>query len=71
MVDIVNARQGIINKFLGDGFMAVFGAPLDDGRSEANALGAALEISDRLREALAAGEVEPTRIGIGLHAGRR
>jgi adenylate cyclase len=69
MVDIVNARQGIINKFLGDGFMAVFGAPLDDGRCEANALGAALEISDRLREALAAGEVEPTRIGIGLHSG--
>src|SRR5205814_9338741 len=25
MIDIVNEHQGIVNKFLGDGFMAVFG----------------------------------------------
>jgi adenylate cyclase len=69
MVDEINDHGGIVNKFLGDGFMAVFGAPLDDGRSELNALSAALAISDRLKEALAAG-LEPTRIGIGLHSGR-
>jgi adenylate cyclase len=68
MVDAVNAHHGIINKFLGDGFMAVFGAPLDDGRSELNALKAALVISDQLKTALANG-LEPTRIGIGLHSG--
>ena len=68
MVDAVNAYQGIINKFLGDGFMAVFGAPLDDGRSEVNALDAALAISDQLKHALETG-LEPTRIGIGLHSG--
>jgi len=68
MVDEVNSHGGIVNKFLGDGFMAVFGAPLEDGQSELNALGAALAISDRLKEALAAG-LEPTRIGIGLHSG--
>jgi adenylate cyclase len=49
--------------------MAVFGAPLDDGRSEANALGAALAISDQLKVALADG-LEPTKIGIGLHSGQ-
>jgi adenylate cyclase len=32
MIEIVNRRRGIINKFLGDGFMAVFGAPISDGR---------------------------------------
>jgi adenylate cyclase len=69
MVDEVNAHQGIINKFLGDGFMAVFGAPLDDGHSEANAVHAAVAISDGLRKALAEG-LEPTKIGIGLHSGR-
>lgn len=69
MVDEVNASGGIINKFLGDGFMAVFGAPLDDGRSELSALRAALAISDRLKQALDDG-LEPTRIGIGLHSGR-
>jgi adenylate cyclase len=67
--DEVNAHQGIINKFLGDGFMAVFGAPLDDGHSEANAVHAAVAISDGLRKALAEG-LEPTKIGIGLHSGR-
>ena len=69
MVDAVNDHHGIINKFLGDGFMAVFGAPLDDGKSELNALEAALAISDQLKVALAAG-LEGTRIGIGLHSGR-
>lgn len=69
MVDLVNAHQGIINKFLGDGFMAVFGAPLDDGASELNAIRAAVAISDRLKHALAEG-LEPTRIGMGLHSGQ-
>jgi adenylate cyclase len=69
MVDAVNDHHGIINKFLGDGFMAVFGAPLDDGKSELNALEAATAISDRLKMALASG-LEATRIGIGLHSGQ-
>jgi len=29
MIDIVNEHQGIVNKFLGDGFIAVFGAPVE------------------------------------------
>ena len=33
MIEIVNRHHGIINKFLGDGFMAVFGAPLSDGKT--------------------------------------
>jgi adenylate cyclase len=69
MVEAVNDHHGIINKFLGDGFMAVFGAPLDDGRGELNAIAAALAISDRLKQALAEG-LEPTKIGIGIHSGR-
>src|SRR5262249_47485733 len=28
MIESVNRHHGIVNKFLGDGFMAVFGAPL-------------------------------------------
>jgi adenylate cyclase len=49
--------------------MAVFGAPLDDGASELNAIRAAVAISDRLKQALEEG-LEPTRIGIGLHSGQ-
>ena len=30
-IEIVNRNHGIINQFLGDGFMATFGAPLATG----------------------------------------
>ena len=69
MIEIVNRHHGIINKFLGDGFMAVFGAPLSDGRDCANALEAAREILARVREEAELGTILPTTIGIGLHAG--
>ena len=69
MIEIVNRHHGIINKFLGDGFMAVFGAPLSDGRDCANALDAAQEILTRVRDEVEAGTILPTTVGIGLHAG--
>jgi adenylate cyclase len=69
MIEIVNRNHGVINKFLGDGFMAIFGAPLADGEAALNAVRSALELSDRLATEVAAGRVEPTRIGIGIHYG--
>jgi adenylate cyclase len=69
MIETINRHNGIINKFLGDGFMAVFGAPLPDGRACQNAVAAALEIARRIDELNAAGAIPSTRIGIGLHAG--
>jgi adenylate cyclase len=69
MIEIVNRHHGIINKFLGDGFMAVFGAPLSDGKDCANALEAAREILDRVHQEVSSGTILPTTVGIGLHAG--
>lgn len=69
MIEIVNRHHGIINKFLGDGFMAVFGAPLSDGRDCLNAVEAAQEILARLKQEVEAGTILPTTVGIGLHAG--
>src|SRR5690349_15123866 len=69
MIEIVNRHHGIINKFLGDGFMAVFGAPLSDGRDCLNAVEAAQEILARLKQEIEAGTILPTTVGIGLHAG--
>jgi adenylate cyclase len=69
MIEIVNRHHGIINKFLGDGFMAVFGAPLSDGKDCVNAVEAAQEILARLRHEIEAGTILPTTVGIGLHAG--
>lgn len=68
-VEIVNRHHGVVNKFLGDGFMAVFGAPLVMGNHCQNALNAARELVAEIKRATDAGEIPPTRIGLGLHSG--
>ena len=68
LVEIVDRNGGIVNKFLGDGFLALFGAPLADPDAARRGVTAA-------REMLAAIEQHnvrsdwPLRIGIGLHLG--
>jgi adenylate cyclase len=69
MIDVVNEHHGIVNKFLGDGFMAVFGAPIEDAERCGHAVSASLEILERLDRLNAAGKIHPTRVGIGLHMG--
>lgn len=69
MIESINRNNGMINKFLGDGFMAVFGAPLSNGLDVHNAVIAAREILDKVKELNNAKVIPPTRIGIGLHAG--
>ncbi|HEY9616763.1 MAG TPA: adenylate/guanylate cyclase domain-containing protein [Microcoleaceae cyanobacterium] len=56
MAQAVRAHHGIINKFLGDGLMAVFGVPLprntwaDVAQDAQRAVACALTMSDRLQE---------------------
>ena len=69
MIDIINKHHGIINKFLGDGFMAVFGAPLSHEHDCRNAVAAAQEILSEVERLAQEGRIPPTRVGIGLHAG--
>jgi adenylate cyclase len=69
MINIVNRNHGIINKFLGDGFMAVFGAPFSNGLDSCNAVNASKEILQKLKEEIEAGSILPTTVGIGLHTG--
>jgi adenylate cyclase len=69
MVHTVNEHHGIVNKFLGDGFLAVFGAPLSTGSDCANAIAAARQIMSEVDRLVAAGELPETHIGIALHAG--
>src|SRR5262249_21986604 len=60
---------GFINKFLGDGFMAMFGVPLADPKAASRALTAARTILAEIdRRGLGEGPW-PLRIGIGLHIG--
>jgi adenylate cyclase len=69
MVDSVDRCGGFVNKFLGDGFMAVFGAPLALPNASASALAASREILSRLHEEIAQGGLPAVRVGIGLHSG--
>jgi adenylate cyclase len=73
MVEIVEARHGgMIQKFLGDGFMALFGIGPD---SEGHATSAVHAGEDMLRslvnlnERLVSMSVEALKIGIGIHTG--
>ena len=69
MIDAVNRNGGIVNKFLGDGFMAIFGAPIADGGASLHALTAGREILAEVERLAADGTIPETRVGIGLHAG--
>lgn len=68
LVDILDRHGGIVNKFLGDGFLALFGAPLEAPDPAHRAVAAAremLEANARVNEATS----WPLRIGIGIHLG--
>ena len=69
MIPVINDHRGIINKFLGDGFMAVFGAPVHDDSVCRHAVEAARLILHRVDEMNATQTIPPTRLGIGLHLG--
>jgi adenylate cyclase len=69
LVDIVDRHNGIVNKFLGDGLLAIFGAPIDDPLEAANAVAAAREMLMSV-EASNAGHAWPIRLGIGIHLGQ-
>ncbi|HMZ58266.1 MAG TPA: adenylate/guanylate cyclase domain-containing protein, partial [Leptospiraceae bacterium] len=69
MVNKITENEGIINKYLGDGFMAVFGAPVDIGNPSEKALKAAKEICRQLKKEISLGKVPPVKIGIGIHSG--
>ena len=68
LVDILDRHHGIVNKFLGDGFLALFGAPLEDPNAVHNAVAAAREMLEAMSRNNAQSDWE-LRIGIGLHFG--
>lgn len=69
MIEIVDRHNGIINKFLGDGFLALFGAPLDDPKAATNALAAARDMLAAVDAWSQARPDKVLRVGIGIHMG--
>ena len=73
-VQAVTSRGGMVNKFTGDGMLAVFGAPVSSGADvdAANAVAAALAIQQQiadLNRSLSEEGQPAMRIRIGIHSG--
>ncbi|HZE69455.1 MAG TPA: adenylate/guanylate cyclase domain-containing protein [Pyrinomonadaceae bacterium] len=72
MTDIIFAHGGTLDKYLGDGLMALFGAPTTTPEDASNALNAAVAMQRRVlginRELEEEGFPE-LNVGIGLHTG--
>jgi len=68
LVDILDREGGIVNKFLGDGFLALFGAPLEASDAAHRAVAAGREMLTAMHR-INAETSWPLRIGIGIHFG--
>jgi adenylate cyclase len=78
MTDIVLARMGTIDKYMGDAIMAFWNAPLDDAAHAANAARAALDMRGALADLNrrwaacgleSGGSVRHLKFGVGLNTG--
>jgi len=73
MMDAITAEGGIVNQLIGDGLMAIFGAPLPRPDHRRAAVLAARQMIDLVRlfneEQAAQGKVQ-IKIGVGIASGR-
>src|SRR5437763_8069732 len=65
IVPIIHAHGGHVDKFVGDGLLAVFGAPRRQADHADQALAAACEIADAVQDEFG----EELAVGIGLNSG--
>lgn len=72
MGKIIEQHNGFIDKFIGDGIMAIFGLKEDIGAAAKNAVRASLKMNEQLaliNEFLAEEISSPLEIRVGLHSG--
>ncbi len=72
MFDAISGRGGVVNQMIGDGLMAVFGAPRPQDDPAPSAVQAALdmiEMIDLLNVERTTAQKAPIRIGIGIASG--
>ena len=78
LTNVIRARKGTIDKYMGDAIMAFWNAPLDDKEHEVNACNAAVEMLERMEEVNKEREEEareaghpffPIKVGVGLNTG--
>jgi len=72
MVDVIVARNGMVDKYIGDAIMAVFGAPVSHGHDALDSVLAGLEMTEALNlfndEQRRSGGPE-FKIGVGINYG--
>ena len=69
IIEIINKNKGIVNQIMGDGLMAIFGAPIEHDNDCQLAVNAALEIHNELKRRNESGVIPETVIRIGINAG--
>ncbi len=72
MTEIIFEHGGTLDKYIGDGLMAIFGAPTATPVDAVNAVKAAVAMQKRLitlNEELRQAGYSPVKVGIGLHTG--
>jgi len=69
---VVEDNKGVIDKYMGDGLMALYGAPIAYENSPLHAIISALEMVNSLRqwnEERVRNRLDPIYVGIGVHTG--
>lgn len=72
MIDVIFEKDGTLDKFIGDGLMVEFGAPLDDPEQEKHAVETALGMQKTLRllnEQFISQNFPSMQMVIGIHTG--
>src|SRR5215468_387700 len=72
MVEILFRHEGTLDKFMGDGIMALFGAPASKSDDASRAIRCALDMMEslaRFNRDRASRGIFPFEIGIGIHTG--
>jgi adenylate cyclase len=72
MSDIIFRHGGTLDKYIGDGIMALFGAPTASPQDADNALQTAIDMQrsvETLNKELKTEGYSPIEIGVGLHTG--
>jgi class 3 adenylate cyclase len=69
-INLVREHKGIVLQILGDGILAVFGAPIVTPNHPLDAVQAGYEMIHKTKHLSETGQVPEIKIGIGLHTGK-
>ena len=70
LIEIVKAHRGVVLQILGDGIMAVFGAPKSNATHAHDAVQAGLAMLDKIKDLRTRQVIPHINVGIGVHSGK-